>query len=73
MWNPFLKYITQQHNKSINIIGLTYDEARMIHPNLRIVKIDDMDMQSILHKNICTDRCNVIIRDCLIIKIDGYY
>ena len=53
------------------ILGKTYNEALKIYRNLRIVKKDDKNITIIL--NYCDDRCNVIIKNDIIVHIDGFY
>jgi len=53
------------------ILGKTYNEALKIYTNLRIVKKDDKNITIIL--NYCDDRCNVIIKNDIIVDIDGFY
>ena len=53
------------------ILGKTYNEALKIYRNLRIVTKDDKNLIIIL--NYCDDRCNVIIKNDIIVDIDGFY
>ena len=53
------------------ILGKSYREAEKIYGNLRIVKQDDKC--KIITLDYCDHRCNVEIKNEIIIKIDGFY
>ena len=75
MWerNIILKNIEMMNKNNLykTIIGKSYFEAEKIYSNLRIVKENDVSQIIIL--NHCHDRCNVIIKNGIIIGIDGFY
>jgi hypothetical protein len=54
-----------------SILNKSYKEAEKIYGNLRIVKEDDKSKIVIL--NYCQDRCNVEVKDGIIININGFY
>ena len=54
-----------------SILNKSYKEAEKIYGNLRIVKEDDKSKIVIL--NYCQDRCNVELKDGIIININGFY
>jgi len=53
------------------ILNKPYKEAEKNYGNLRIVKEDDKSKIIIL--NYCQDRCNVEVKDGIIINIEGFY
>jgi hypothetical protein len=53
------------------IVGKSYREAEKIYGNLRIVKQDDKC--KIITLDYCEHRCNVEIKNEIIIKINGFY
>ena len=53
------------------IVGKSYKEAEKIYGNLRIVKQDDK--YKIITLDYCEHRCNVEIKNEIILKIDGFY
>jgi len=53
------------------IIGKSYNEAEKIYGNLRIVKQDNKC--KIITLDYCNQRCNVEIKNDIIVKIDGFY
>jgi hypothetical protein len=53
------------------ILNKSYKEAEKKYSNLRIVKEDDKSKVIIL--NYCQDRCNVEVKDGIIINIEGFY
>ena len=63
--------ILKQEQMKKRILGKTYNEALKIYTNLRIVKKDDKNITIIL--NYCHDRCNIIIKNDIIVDIDGFY
>jgi len=69
------KIITENHIKQEQIkkriLSKTYNEALKIYHDLRIVTKDDQNIAIIL--NFCPDRCNVIIKNNIIVGIDGFY
>jgi 2-phosphoglycerate kinase len=53
------------------ILNKSYREAEKNYSNLRIIKEDNKSQIIIL--NYCEDRCNVEVKDGIIINIDGFY
>jgi len=53
------------------ILGKSYREAEKIYGNLRIVKQDNKC--KIITLDYCEHRCNVEIKNEIIVKIDGFY
>jgi hypothetical protein len=53
------------------ILNKPYKEAEKKYSNLRIVKEDNKSKIIIL--NYCQDRCNVEVKDGIIINIEGFY
>lgn len=67
---------TIENDKTIDqmkkcILGKTYNEAIKVYANLRIVKKDDKKITITL--NYCQERCNVVMKNNIIIDIDGFY
>jgi hypothetical protein len=54
-----------------SILNKSYKEAVKIYSNLRIVKEDDKSIIVIL--NYSQDRCNVEVKDGIIVNINGFY
>jgi len=53
------------------IIGKSYNEAEKLYNKLRIVKQNDKC--KIITLDYCDDRCNVEIKNEIVVKIDGFY
>ena len=53
------------------ILGKSYREAEKVYCNLRIVKQDDKC--KIITLDYCEHRCNIEIKNEIIVKIDGFY
>ena len=53
------------------ILNKSYEEAEKKYGNLRIIKEDDKPKVFVL--NYCEDRCNVEVKNGIIINIDGFY
>ena len=75
--NKFLKPQILFHEKSklekikYLILNKPYKEAEKNYSNLRIVKEDNKSKIIIL--NYCQDRCNVEVKNGIIINIEGFY
>jgi len=78
-FNTYLNNVSSENycNKSKSleienlIIGKKYFEAIKIYDNLRIVKEDNKNI--IFTLNYCKDRCNIEVKNGIIIKVNGYY
>ena len=63
---------SNKSNKINNLLlGKSYREAEKIYGNLRIVKQDNKC--KIITLDFCEHRCNVEIKNDIIVKIDGFY
>ena len=54
-----------------SILGRKYDEAIKIYTNLRVVKNDDKHL--IVTMEYLKDRCNIVMKDDIIIDVVGFY
>jgi hypothetical protein len=71
---PQRRIITSNiENSKLNklILGKSYREAEKVYCNLRIVKQDDKC--KIITLDYCEHRCNIEIKNEIIVKIDGFY
>jgi hypothetical protein len=53
------------------ILGKTYNEAKKIYENLRVIKINDRFL--IVTMEHSKDRCNIILKDDIIVDVVGFY
>ena len=53
------------------ILGKSYREAEKIYGNLRVVKKDNKC--KIITLDYCEHRCNIEIKNEIVVKIDGFY
>lgn len=53
------------------ILGRKYDEAIKIYSNLRVVKENDKDL--IVTMEYAKDRCNIVMKNGIIVDIVGFY
>ena len=72
-FKPQILFYEKTKIEKINclILNKSYKEAEKIYSNLRIVKEDNKSKIIIL--NYCQDRCNVEVKNGIIINIDGFY
>jgi hypothetical protein len=61
----------QDENIKYKLLGLTFDEAKILYPNLRIIEIDGLQLSKTNDYSI--NRCNIIIKNELVFKVDGFY
>lgn len=77
IFNILKNDLVNDYNKSgfidnLNIIlNKHFNEANKIYPNLRIVKKNGKPL--VVLSNYCKDRCNVEIKNEIIVTIFGFY
>jgi hypothetical protein len=63
--------ITCDRPRRVNLIGMRLEDAKRIHPNLRVVVNNNQRLPTTMDYRY--DRVNVVVHDGIITRIDGYY
>ena len=72
MWKKDLSVkLLNEDNLYKSLIGKTFNEAKKEYYNLRIIKENNLSKTITLEY--CKDRCNIVIKNGIIIDIKGFY